>query len=112
MFDFTAFGAKLRNLLKRFAKTPTEDFLARLLKNKAGAVSTAGGDSTVEKGHESHSKPIVQSSEVVANDPVDEVLEVPSKENKRHRDGHPSRSHHRKKLKEPISDSGGGDEPL
>lgn len=97
--DFAEFGAKLQNLSKCFAKMPTEEFLTKLLKNKAGAASTSGGDSTVEKGYESHSRLIAQSSEVVANNPVNEVLKAPLKEKKRHRDGHPSQSHHSKKLK-------------
>lgn len=109
---FAVSGTKLSNLSKRFAKMPTKDFLARLLKNKTSAAATARGNSTVEKGNESHSKLIAQSSKVVANSPANEVVEALSKEKKRHRDGHPSGSHHNKKLKEPMNDSGRGEVPL
>lgn len=63
----------------------------------------------MEKEHESHSKPIVQETEVAVSDPVGKV---PLKEKKRHRDGHSSRPHHSKKLKDPVGDSGRGEVPL
>lgn len=109
LFVFVVAGARLRNLSKRFAKMPTEDFLMKLLKNKAGAASTAGGSSTVEKGNKSHSNPIVQGSEVVASEPAGEV---PPKDKKMHRDGHSTRPHHSEKFKEVANDSGRGEVPL
>lgn len=49
---------------------------------------------------------------MVAEGPTDEVPEVPSNEKKRHPDGHSSRSHHSKKLKEPVNCSSTDEVPL
>lgn len=106
MFDFAVCGVKLRNLLKQFAKMPTEEFMAKLFKNKIVAASAVGDNSAVEMGHESHSKLVIPSSEVIVGEPASELPEVHLKEKKRHREGHISRPHHTKKLKEPMSGSG------
>lgn len=98
-------------LSKQFSSMPIEEFFAMLLKSMAGEASTVGGGSAVKKGRESNFTLIAQRSEVVAESPIDEVPEAPLKERKRHWDGHSSRSHHTKKLKEPMSCSGKNELP-
>lgn len=66
-------------------------------------VLCVGGGSIMEKGKETDSKLVAQSSEVVAENHIDQASKAPLNERKRHRDGQSSRSHHGKKLKEPMN---------
>lgn len=94
---------ELRKLSKLFVEMPTEEFLARLVKSRAPRASVVVINNVVETGPEAASWGVVTSFGVAqVADPDMNVVLVKDKEKKRHRDGTTSRSHHHKKLKEPL----------
>lgn len=95
-------GPPLLNLVGSFAAMPTEEFLALLVKSKAAGASTMIPSIGVESGPEVVSKELVSPSVAVGTG-VSEAAAAKDRDKKRHRDGHSSKGHHSKKLKEPLS---------
>lgn len=81
---------------------PTEEFLALFVKSKAAGASTVIPSVGVESGPEVVSKELVPLS-TIAGTGASEAAAAKDRDKKRHRDGHSSKGHHSKKLKEPLS---------
>lgn len=94
-------GPALLELVKLYANMPTEEFLALLVKSKAAGASTVIPSVKLESGPEAISKSLVSPSSVIEVDAVGTAV-VKDKERKRHREGHFSKGHHSKKLKDVV----------
>lgn len=89
-------------MVEIFADMPTKEFLALLVKSKAAGASTALPSVGVESGPEVASRSLVACTTVTGVGASETTL-VKEREKKRHRDGHSSKGHVSKKLKEPLS---------
>lgn len=97
---FAVVGPKLLELVKLFANIPTEEFLARLVESKVAGASTVMLSIGVESGPKIVLKSLVPHSGVVGIGAI-ETNVMKDRDKRRHRDGHSSKGHYSKKLKEP-----------
>lgn len=95
-------SAECKKLVKLFANMPTDEFLVYLIKSKAAEASTMMPSVGLESGLKVVSKNLTLHSGVVSIGASNTSV-MKDQEKKRHRDGHFSKGHHSKKLKEPVS---------